>query len=264
MQNQLEISHLVVNGCSFTYCQGLDKPHEQGWPAILSRLLNVPVVNLAMGGSGNDSICRRTYEYFYKDHKDSKPFYIIALSGSARREEFYTKYQDKDVNDFINMRLMFPENEPPEDYEYEHIVHMNYNIRERLKLLYASQIVNLLKANKINYFTTDFMPTRDIDVLNYINKYHKGLSDNFYKDENKILNFTQIVRRLQPLPCGHVAEMGNIAIANYIYEKLLERYKKIIPVESPYLKLMDFYEQTTLSRYDFHHWIYEYVFTKQV
>lgn len=259
----LEISHLVVNGCSFTYCQGLDKPHERGWPAILGRLLNVPVVNLAMGGSGNDSICRRTYEYFYKDHRDNKPFYITALSGSARKEEFYTKYQDTQVNDFISLRLDFPDTKP-DNYEYEHVIHMNYNVKERLKLMYAAQLINLFKSNNLNYFITDFMPTRDIDVINYINKNHKNLSDHFYKDKNKILNFTQIVRRLKSLPCGHVAEVGNIAIANYLYEELLKRYKKIIPVESPYLKLIDFYEIETLSRYDFHHWIYQYVFTKQV
>ena len=65
----LEISHLVVNGCSFTYCQGLESPNTQGWPALLAKKLNVPVVNLAAPGSSNDGIYRRTYDYFYNDQK---------------------------------------------------------------------------------------------------------------------------------------------------------------------------------------------------
>ena len=56
----MEISHLVVNGCSFTRCQGITNPDIDGWPALLAKKLNVPVVNLAKNGSGCDGIYLRT------------------------------------------------------------------------------------------------------------------------------------------------------------------------------------------------------------
>lgn len=86
----IEISHLVVNGCSLTYCQELEDPKAQGWPALLAKKLGVPVVNLAYCGSGNDGIARRSMEYFYKDKKfNNKPFYIHAWSYLARREDIF-------------------------------------------------------------------------------------------------------------------------------------------------------------------------------
>ena len=39
-----DITHLVVNGCSWTYCQGLDDPKTQGWPALLAKKLGVEVL----------------------------------------------------------------------------------------------------------------------------------------------------------------------------------------------------------------------------
>jgi len=87
----LEISHLVVNGDSFTYCQGLENPMEVGWPALLAKKLNVPVVNLALRGSNNNSIVRRTYEYFYMD-KNTKPFYIIGFSHATREEDIIQSF----------------------------------------------------------------------------------------------------------------------------------------------------------------------------
>ena len=90
MKPNVKLSHLVVNGCSFTYCQGLENPAEQGWPALLANKLKVPVVNLAIPGSGNDAIFRRTYEYFYLNKKHNNfPLFINVWSFSGSREEFF-------------------------------------------------------------------------------------------------------------------------------------------------------------------------------
>jgi hypothetical protein len=61
----MDITHLVVNGCSWTYCQGLEDPKNQGWPKLLADQLGCEVVNLAIPGTGNDTIHRRTYEYVH-------------------------------------------------------------------------------------------------------------------------------------------------------------------------------------------------------
>lgn len=260
----IEVSHLVVNGCSFTYCQGLDNPHIEGWPAILSRMLNVPVVNLAIGGSGNDAIYRRTYEYFYKDNvKNNKPLYILAFSGSARKEEFFYEYQNRKVNDFIGLRLSFDDG-PPEDFEQSYIVNLDYKAREKLKLVYWAALINLFKSNNINYYTTDFFPPHDENLTEFLMKNSQELYEVVHKDPNRLINFTEIIRRLKKLPCGHIDKIGNIAIANYLYEKLIDTHKAIVPVDLPYLHLKDFYEPQTLQRFDFNPWIYKYVFTKQI
>jgi len=88
MRTDIEISHLVVNGCSHTYCQGIHNPKINGWPAIVANRLGVPLVNLGARGSGCDGILRRTYDYFYRDLKNNnKPFYVIGWTGGTRREE---------------------------------------------------------------------------------------------------------------------------------------------------------------------------------
>jgi hypothetical protein len=53
--NRIDVTHLVVNGCSWTYGTGLAHPKEQAWPALLAKQLGVPLVNLAIQGSGNDT-----------------------------------------------------------------------------------------------------------------------------------------------------------------------------------------------------------------
>jgi hypothetical protein len=65
---KLKITHVVTIGCSWTYCQGLDSPSTQGWPALVAKKLNVPLVNLAVPGVGNDFIHRVSHEYIYKNY----------------------------------------------------------------------------------------------------------------------------------------------------------------------------------------------------
>lgn len=47
---------LVTFGCSLTYGQFLEDRETQSWPAQLSAMLNVPVVNMGMHGSSNKEI----------------------------------------------------------------------------------------------------------------------------------------------------------------------------------------------------------------
>ena len=83
----MQVSHLVVNGCSWTYGSELDSPEEESWPKLVANKLGIPVVNLAIPGSGNDSILRRTSEYLFQNLAfNSKPLVIIAWSQITRRE----------------------------------------------------------------------------------------------------------------------------------------------------------------------------------
>jgi hypothetical protein len=100
MKQEITISHLVVNGCSLTYGEGLEDPSTQAWPALLAKKLNVPVVNIAMGGTGNHRIYRKTVDYFFKD-TDSNPFYIIGMSSCTRIEQYI-----KPLSDYLALNLI--------------------------------------------------------------------------------------------------------------------------------------------------------------
>lgn len=53
---------ILTNGCSFT--EGYDLPdRESTWPFRLGKIINKPVVNLALGGGSNERIFRTTKEF---------------------------------------------------------------------------------------------------------------------------------------------------------------------------------------------------------
>mgnify|MGYP003351991979 CR=1 FL=1 len=84
----VDVTHLVVNGCSWTYGEGLENPNKEAWPALLANHFGLPIVNLAVQGCGNQSITRRTFEYVYENlPTGSKPFFVISWSQDARKEE---------------------------------------------------------------------------------------------------------------------------------------------------------------------------------
>ena len=87
LNDTLKISHLVVNGCSYTYGQGIENPLRDAWPSIVARELGVPLINLGIPGQGNPPIQRRTFDYFFQDlYNHNNPFYIHAYTKSARQE----------------------------------------------------------------------------------------------------------------------------------------------------------------------------------
>ena len=64
-----KIDLIITNGDSFTdgagtseqyaYENNLNRINQYGWPEILSKKLNIPLINLAKGGSSNEAIMRR-------------------------------------------------------------------------------------------------------------------------------------------------------------------------------------------------------------
>lgn len=234
----IKISHLVVNGCSFTYCQGLKKPSEQGWPAILAKKLNVPVVNISCKGSGNDSILRRTTQYFYKDNYKNFPFYIVCFSQALRREEYVIKYQNKDINGFYQLSSF--STEPIEKALYE-----NYNERgiisqEEKKLIYWASVVNLFKSNNINYLVSDFMPEHDTKIYDAVKQKNAHLVDILHNDVYNVKDLNSVTKNLPKLPCGHDGYEAQDFIAEFFFRKIQEKYNDFIHVSENYIKTKDF------------------------
>jgi hypothetical protein len=262
----IEISHLVVNGCSFTVCQGLEDPCQQGWPALLAKRLGVPVVNLAIGGSGNDGITRRTYEYFYKNKNlGSKPFYINVFSHATRREEFFKQYKGQDINDFWGLNLnacsldllgSLKEEFRAEDYEVAHIMNLSFEACERKKILNWVSCINLFKANNIPYLTADFMPTKDDAVISYMENHYTEIYNTAIKDENYVGKLPELTKHLPKLPCQHETLEAMPILANAMYDKIMSVYKNISIVHSDdYMRCKDFYNEQTRDLLSFNPWV---------
>ncbi len=242
----LEISHLVVNGCSFTYCQGLEDPATQGWPALLSKKLGVPVVNIGIMGSGNDSIYRRTAEYFYLNKvNNSKPFFIVAFSQALRREEFLKEYKGKMVDDFRTLASYG--HEPIERAIFEHLDTTGVYFMERRKLLHWLSIINLFKANNIEYFTTSYMQDHQQSIHVILNNY-ESLYNEIHKDVNKLKDFFEVTKGMDKTSCMHDGPKAQQVVADYCYAQLIEKYKEIIPIKTQFTTVRNFMEQTDVSQ----------------
>lgn len=250
----IEITHLVTDGCSFTYCQGLYDPPNEGWPKLLADKLGVPVVNIANPGSSNDGIVRRTYNYFYKNlPTNSKPLFVIGMSQSTRREEYFaefdfgTKYGPEQINDYQILSINDP-HEPVANAIYSQMNDIGiYMSQERKFRLWAS-LISLFKANNTPYVIGDYIPDVSDETLTFIKQNFPELRNYIITDPNKLKNFCDITNGYpKAMDKGHDGPEAQIVLADYIYNQLIKRYEKIIPIkDANYVSLKDF--RTTHKR----------------
>lgn len=240
----VEISHLVVIGCSLAYCQGLESPKNQGWPTLIANKLGVPVVNLSGKGAGNDKIMRRLFEYHYLNLEyGNKPFYIISFSHSARREEYMEHKKDYAI---VNMH---PDaiSSTVDDFSAPCLINYNQEVMSRRKLMLQTYILNFLKFNNLNYLTTDYLPDNDEDVAKYIKSLLPKAHEEVYYDKYRLKNFSEFSGKYTPLPCNHDDLEVQTEIVNYTVPKLLELYGEVNVVHQPYATLADYAKQYPMS-----------------
>jgi hypothetical protein len=244
----IDISHLVVNGCSFAYCQGLDKPHVDGWPALLAKKIGVPVVNLAIGGSSMCGIHRRYHDYFYKSNAfyqqnniKSNPFNILSLTFSIRREEFFDFYYQNEIHAYVTLNLR-PDLDKLEKMissldtdskniaafvEYSYYLNNDKKVPLELrKFDYWASLVNLFKANNQNYAVIDYGPLYCIDTAKTVQSQFTDYC-NFLYDEKFFGDMNKITADIPKLPCKHESLDAHPIIADYIYNKILDTYGQI-------------------------------------
>lgn len=235
----MKISHLVTVGCSWTYCQGLENPKIQGWPALLAKKLNVPVVNLALPGAGNDAIHRRTYEYFFEDVKNNNnPFYIVAWSQMWRREAWCSAYYNPNVPNSYSIIAM-PDKTPTNPYEEALLDNWSEEDFLRKTNLYRLSLNSLFTAHNIDYvesfFTGNYTESAQIVEKKFSNASH------FLKNKTMMCEpFYKIVEKYPKLPCGHEGYESMPVLADYIYNYILSNYGNITVVEKPFLSLAGF------------------------
>jgi hypothetical protein len=236
-----EITHLVVNGCSWTYCQGLEDPVKQGWPTLLAQKLGVKVVNLAVRGCGNDSIHRRTYEYVYENlPTGSKPFFLIAWSQYWRRETWYNDFNGHtDYNDYSLIAL--PDSTPTSNVERALLDNWNEVDFYRRTYLYKLSLMNLFKSHDIPYLMTDYASVHDSDtIIQKVRERFPNLVDTCINNTRQITPFCDITRDYPALPCGHDGPEAQVILADFAYNEIIRQYKTPNIILGEYLTLNGF------------------------
>ena len=238
----LKISHLIVNGCSYTYGHGIADPIEDAWPSIIAKRLGVPLVNLAIPGQGNTAIYRRTMQYFYKDlFNDNNPFYIHAYSQSSRREVYLTKtHQFQIVDGAGEISKLEKEVILNSDDHY-------YGLLQQNKLHKWASINNLLDAHNLPHFMSDYMPESSGSAIEFQEKHDTILKSELECHPGKLKNFNDVTRDLKKTSCLHETEEGHQYLADYIWEQIEKRYDNIEVIDLPHAKLHDILIHTPKS-----------------
>lgn len=237
----LEISHVVTNGCSYTYCQGLYDPPVQGWPRLLADKLGVPIVNLADPGSSNDGIVRRTYNYFYKNfNRNNKPLYVIAMSQGLRREEYYAEYphsftNSEKINDYMYMAA-YTDFDPISKAVYTQMDEMGLFFSQERKYRLWASLINLFRAHNNPYFIGDYMPDEDTETHHFmVNKFSELYNYVNYDAFNigKLNKFSDGRVYPKAKDGSHDGPEAQIALADYVYNKIIEKYSEVKIIKNP-------------------------------
>jgi hypothetical protein len=237
---KLEITHLVTIGCSFTYCQGLTSPSTQGWPALVAKKLNIPLVNLAVPGVGNDFIHRVSHEYIYRNlPTNSKPLFIVAWSQYWRWEQWVKEhYYNTAHNDYAP--FMLPDSNEKLNPKFE-LYFENFDDRNsyRKTFLFKLSLMNLFKAMDIPYMMTDY--SHDIDIQHDFLKDLTYMTDIIDSNPYKIEDFFKVAQDGQPkLSCGHDGEKTQTTISNYTLSKIHNLFPNLSVIDSEFFTLPQF------------------------
>lgn len=225
-----EITHLVTNGCSFTYCQGLDNPKEQGWPTLVAKQLGVPVVNLALQGCGNDSIHRRTYEYVYENlPTGSKPLVIIAWSQYWRQEQWFNVFPRRNTPHELNdYRLIaMPHSSPDGPEEKNLLEHWNDENFYRRSMLYKLSLANLFKSLNIPYIMSDYANDYRFQGLEESRAKLPNMVNSVGTIEGNCMSFVDVTHNLPKTLCGHDGLEAQSVLAEFIMTQIQRMYSDI-------------------------------------
>ena len=240
MNDTLKISHLVVNGCSYTYGHGIKDPINDAWPSLLAKELGVPLINLAIPGQGNIAIQKSTYRYLYKNlYYDNNPLYIHAYSQSAREEIYLSKNALGPVQECV---LVDSSDTSGSQLEKEFIIqkdeHAYYLLEEGKFQIWAS-INALLDCYNINHLSTDYMPQTDGFIKDWITKHYQILKSEVETHPSRLKNFNLVTSPISKTSCLHETEEGHKYLADYILKQIHLRWNKIEVIKKDYAKMND-------------------------
>lgn len=258
-----KITHIIANGCSWTYGQGLPNIREQNFLALLGKMYNVPVVNLALPGHGNESITRRTYEYFYmnKINSDSNPLFIINFSQYWRKEHWYNYAPShlavkNEVKDFFPLKFPHEVEEINDDYQRAFLE--NYNPEDFIRRAWMQKLflINLFSAHNVNAIISDFGNCDDwINEFDKVkNKFPALYKNILHSNYVNSINLGTLLRDFPITPCLHVGPEGNEFLAKFMKEQIDRRFPGIqFEANENHIKVKDLI--STSYEYNSHiHW----------
>lgn len=241
----MKISHIVTNGCSYTYSQGLKNITSDGWPALIANELNCPVVNLGLPGIGNDSIHRRTYEYIYENQPvdDHKPLVIIAWTQKWRTEQWLNK-----ESDYV---LIHRPESTKESTSAQLALIENYNEKNFLRktILYRLSLINLFENLEIPYLMFDYDGAYD---PRFAEQAVSELFPNMMKESSNKFDLGPLYKltgKLPKLPCGHDDIDGHKVLGTHILKNIKEIYPDLEYINTAnFLNLKEFSKTSKYHR----------------
>jgi len=236
---------LYVNGCSFSCAGGLDIPEVKdlyleknitidnhldfAWPTILSKKLNINLVNDSVQGGSLNRLIRTTYEYLIKTNFSNNSFYLLELPPIWRDEVYSTKYKR-----FVNIthgNLKNPEFDRTEEVNgnsKKEFIKIHTNLLNWFDSFIDYDIENKKTLNNLIGLVSTFQQ-KNIKFLFLEN-------DNFFRQEFEKLNiefpyielqspfnktFSTIKNEIGYYD-GHMGVNGNEKAAERIYEFLIK------------------------------------------
>ena len=184
--------NLYINGCSFTYGDNL--PKEQTWPELLSKKLNLNLLNHSVNGNSMQTITFNSVNYLSKLSSEDtlvvigltwSPRYMVQIgqgvvnitpATDGREEVVFGRVQspitlDESKIDSVKSKILcstiddkFPI-KPIQDFTqyYNSLIEHDYNLQENQKLNLISNIVYLQSYLKQNNFDYRFINFSSVD-----------------------------------------------------------------------------------------------------
>jgi hypothetical protein len=210
-------SKIICSGDSFSSGYRLDNP-QLAWPYLLGNKLNIPTINLAHAGKGNEYIFNSIIDYFILNPDHKKDSLVICGISSINRVEFIDARTNTTFTTLINNR----DNDPLIKLFYEGYYDEKYYFIKFLRNLILTQ--NYLESNNIDYLFFNALPLlhpknliNDILIKNLLKQINY---DNYLWFYTK--NMCNIIYPNQ-LPDGHPNAIGHEMMAETLYKIILDK-----------------------------------------
>lgn len=209
-------SHSVGHGLKDWSIDYMDRPSQFSWPSIVSKILDIEVINYSKAGSGIDLMYYDILEYCIKE-ADQNDLVIVQLPGQMHRFNLITNEGELLKTYRIHGPGYFDGfNKTKSKYLQNFYMLTSNDHWARNWLGYKSAIVSILNSHKLKFFgyvcsdfygswwETEFKNKDLFDRLELLNSYgrDKWLDKSFsgWLDEN----YPET-----KMPCGHYDEKGH-------------------------------------------------------
>jgi len=248
----------LVNGCSFTYGDELENHEEERWSNHLSKLLNEKIINIALPGSSNKQIWRRTMERL---HNEEFTNCFILWSAFERIEtiEFNAGVTIKS-DDGVALSNIHPDyyvqwsparlDTTPWRYkkdEFENFYSRIYSSETGIMdtAFYMYDLYNICKLKNINYYQgffhqgNKFVIERTFSenrLINYGTRLERVINswNNLIKEftgnqrigfDERSLSFNEFteINNYNKMPEGHPGPEAHEGYAKYLYDNFIVR-----------------------------------------